>query len=101
MLEKAAAIQRFEYSPLRNELKKNWHCKKQADIEKEQNQGLDKVYGFNNTVVNKRRENSDLVYNNFNYSKFSISDEEFNVFSDDTKHKHLQKLFNKIKNSGR
>ena len=94
MLEKAAAIQRFEYSPLRNELKKNWHCKKQ-------NQGLDKVYGFNNTVVNKRRENSDLVYNNFNFSKFSISDEEFNVFSDDTKHKHLQKLFNKIKNSGR
>ena len=51
--------------------------------------------------MNKRRENSDLVYNNFNFSKFSISDEEFNVFSDDTKHKHLQKLFNKIKNSGR
>ena len=76
--------------------KKNWHCKKQTDIEKEQNQGLDKFYGFNNTVVNKRRENSDLVYNNFNFSKFSISDEEFNVLSDDTKHKHLQKLFNKI-----
>ena len=51
--------------------------------------------------MNKRRENSDLVYNNFNFSKFSISDEELNLFSDDTKHKHLQKLFNKIKNSGR
>ena len=28
LLEKAASIKRFEYSPLGNELKKtNWHCK--------------------------------------------------------------------------
>ena len=41
LLEKAATIRRFEYSPLGIELKK------QTDIAKKQYEGLDKVYKFN------------------------------------------------------
>ena len=37
-----------------------------------------------------------LLYNNFNFNKFSISDEEFNDLSDDTKYKHIRKLFKRI-----
>ena len=40
MLEKAAAINRFKYSPLGSELKKK------TDIAKTQYQGLDKFYKF-------------------------------------------------------
>ena len=34
--------------------------------------------------MNKKREDSDLLYKNFNFNKFSISDEEFNELFDDT-----------------
>lgn len=34
--------------------------------------------------------NKKLVYNNFNFNKFGITDEEFTELSDDTKYKHLQ-----------
>ena len=44
LLEKAAAIKEFEYSPLGGELKN------QNDIAKKQYQGLDKVYTFDETV---------------------------------------------------
>ena len=70
--------------------------KKKTDISEKQYQVLDKVYGINKTVMNKKRENSDLVYNKFNFNKFNITDEEFNEFSADTKYKHLQMFFNKI-----
>ena len=46
--------------------------------------------------MNKKRESSGLVYNNFNFKKFNITDEDFDQLSVDTKYKHLQKFFNKI-----
>ena len=58
--------------------------KKQTDIAKKQYHELIKVHGLNKTVMSKKRENSDLVYNNFDFKKFSITDEECN------------ELFNKI-----
>ena len=69
---------------------------KETDIVEKQYQVLDKVYGFNKTVTNRKRENSDLVYNSFNFNEFNITEEEFNELSVDTKYKHLQKFFDKI-----
>ena len=37
----------------------------------------------------KNLEDSKLVHNNFNFNKFSISDEDFSELSDDRKCKHL------------
>ena len=66
MLEKATTIKRFVYSPLGRVLKKQTDiAKKKTDITKEQYQRIDKVYRFDKTVVNKKREKSNLVYNNF------------------------------------
>ena len=94
LFEKTATIKRPGYSPIGSELKKRTDVsEKQTDITKEQYQELGKVYGFNKTVANKQRENSDLVYNNFNFKKFNISDEAFSELSDDTKYKHHQKFF--------
>ena len=48
--------------------------------------------------MNKKWENSDLVYNNFNITKLSITDEEFNELPADMKYKHLQtKVFQQNK----
>ena len=44
-----------------------------------------KVHVFNKTETSKKRENSDLVYSNFNFKRFSIADEECNELSADTK----------------
>ena len=44
----------------------------------------------------KQPENSDLVYTNFNFNKSSITDEESNKHSADTKYNYLQSFFNKI-----
>ena len=97
MLEKAATIKRFEYSAVHSELKKQTDtAKKQTQITKEQNQRLEKVFAFNITALNKNLENSDLAYNSFNFNKCSISDEDFKELSDNTKYKHLQKIFDKI-----
>ena len=60
---------------------------------RKQFQELDKVHGLNKTVQNKKHENLDLVYNNFNVNKFNITDEEFTDFPDDTKYKHDQNVF--------
>ena len=46
--------------------------------------------------MKEKRENSDMVFNNFNFHKFNITDEEFNELSADTKYKCLQKFFKKI-----
>lgn len=35
------------------------------------------------------------MYNNFNFNKFNITDDEFNEFSHDTKRKDPQKFCNK------
>ena len=43
--------------------------------------------------MNKKPKNSNIVYNDFNFNKFNISDEGFNGLSDDTKYKHLKKHF--------
>ena len=66
MLEKAATIKRFVYSPSGRVLKKETDIgKKKTDTTKKQYQGIDKVYRFDKTVVNKKHEKSNLVYNNF------------------------------------
>ena len=44
LLENAATIKRFGYSPLGKELKE------QTDTERKQYQGLDKIYDFNETI---------------------------------------------------
>ena len=51
------------------------------------------IDGFTETVVDKKHENSDLVYNNFDFNKFNINDEDFNELSDETTYKHLQNFF--------
>ena len=71
LFKKAAAVKGFEYSPLGSELKKKKKFQINTDLAKEQYQGLDNVYGFNKTVVNKKRDYSDLMYNSFS---FNISD---------------------------
>ena len=73
----------LEYLSLGSEFNKNLHCKNKY-------QGLDKIDGFAETVVDKKPENSDLVYNNFNFNKFDINDEDFNELSDETKYMHHQ-----------
>ena len=50
LLAKAATIKRFENSPLGTEIKK-----KKMTLEK-QYQRLDKVHGFNKTIMNKKRK---------------------------------------------
>ena len=93
-LKKAPTIRTFGYSPVGIELKK------QTDIAKKQNHELIKVHGLNKTEMSKKRENSDLVYNNFDFKKFSITDEECNELSADTKYKHLKSFSIKQMNSG-
>ena len=44
------------------------------NIVEKQYQRLDKVYGFDNTVMDKNHENSDLVYSSFNFDKFNIAE---------------------------
>ena len=70
--------------------------KKQTTITEKQYQELEKVHGINKTQLDKKCQNSDLVYNNFNYNKFNITNEELNELSGDTKYKHLQNVFKKI-----
>ena len=59
LLEKAAIIKGFEYSPLSSELKK------QTDIAEKQNQGLDKIYEFikkeNDDDENKNEDDKTLT----------------------------------------
>ena len=90
LLEKPATINRFKNSPLGSELKKQTKNNAEKQYKK-----LDKVNGFNKRVLNKKHENSDWVCNNFHSNKFSITDDEFNELSDDTKYKDLQKFFKK------
>ena len=70
--------------------------KKQTSIAEKQYQELDNIHGLNKTILNRNWQNSDLVYNNFKFNKFNITDGEFNDLSDDTKYKHLQKFFKRI-----
>ena len=58
----------------------------------EKTSGQDKAHGLNKTQLNKKCENSDLLYKNFDFNKFSITNEEINDLSCDIKHEHLQKL---------
>ena len=70
--------------------------KKQTSIAEKQYQELDNIHGLSKTILNRNRENSDLVYNNFKFNKFNITDEEFNDLSDDKKYNYLQKFFKRI-----
>ena len=90
LLEKAATMKRFEYQPLGSELKE------ETSISEKQCQELDKVDGINTTVLNEKHVNLDLVYNNFHFNKFSVTDEDVTDLSDDKKYKHLQKFLKKI-----
>ena len=43
-----------------------------------------------------KKESSNLVYKNFNFNKFNISDEEIDEFSDDARYNYLEKFFMKF-----
>ena len=55
-----------------------------------QKNNIRKVHGFNKKVMKKERDNSEMVYNNFNFSKFNITDKEFDELSADTKYIFFQ-----------
>ena len=78
---KTAAIKTLKYLSLASKLKKK------TDIAKN---NIRKGHGFNKTVMNKKRDNSEMVYNNFNFSKFNITDKEFDELSADTKYIFFQ-----------
>ena len=69
---------------------------KANSIAEKQYQELDEVCGLSKTELNKKSDNSDLVYHNFDFNKFNIGDEEFNELLDGTKYKHFEKFFTKI-----
>ena len=62
LLEKAATIKRFEYSPVGKELKV------QTDITKKKYQRFDKVYESDET-----NNNSDLIYNSKDITKIIVT----------------------------
>ena len=70
--------------------------KKQTNITGKQHQQLDKAHGLIKMQLNQKRENADLLYKNFDFNKFSITNEESNDLFCDTKYKHFQKLLKKI-----
>ena len=86
LLEKAVTIKIFYYSSLGSDLKK------QANIAGKQHHQLDTAHGLNITQFNKKRENADMLYKNFDFNKFNITNEEFNDLFCDTKYKHFPKL---------
>ena len=78
---KTATIKILKYLSLARKLKKK------TDIAKN---NIRKVHGFNKKVMKKERDNSEMVYNNFNFSKFNITDKEFDELSADTKYIFFQ-----------
>ena len=81
----------LEYLPLGSEFKK------QTSIAEKQYQNLDdNVRGHDITVLIKKKESCNLLYNNFKFEKFNISDEEFDELSKDTIYKHLDTFFIRI-----
>ena len=63
LIKKAATIKRFEYSPLRSELKK------QIDVARKQYQRLDKVYKFDKnekdeTINKEEKDVKNLILKN-------------------------------------
>ena len=87
LIEKAPTVKIFEYSPLGSKLKN------QNSIAENQYQELGKICGHDKRVVTKKGGSSNLSYNNFNFIKFNISDEEFDEISEDTIYKRLNKFF--------
>ena len=75
LIKKPTTIKISKYSPLGSELKK------QTDISKKQRQEFDKAHGFDKALMNEKCDNSDLVYNNFNFNKFNITDEMKSLIS--------------------
>ena len=71
--------------------------KKQTNITGKQHQQLDTGHGLIKTQLNQKRENADLLYKNFDFNKFNITNEDLNDLFRDTKYKHFQKLLKKIK----
>ena len=94
LLEKAAAIKRFEYSPFAKELKK------QTRVAKKQYQKLDQTFESNKTLEektkNKRsRANSNLAYNNdFTFYIYRDSKEFGTKRFIDSKQNYLKSLKN-------
>ena len=71
--------------------------KKQTNITGKQHQQLDTAHGLIKTQRNQKRENADLLYKNFDFNKFNITNEDLSDLFRDTKYKHFQKLLKKIK----
>ena len=96
LLEKAAALKRFEYSPLGKELKA------QTDIAKKQYQKLDDNFEFDKIIKKEKMalENynkSNLIYNSkHSIYKYYRDSKKFNNLSLKSKYPFLVKLFNDL-----
>ena len=107
LLEKAATIKRFEYSPLGNELKK------QTDIAKKQYQGQDKTFSFSKynknvneslikkeavatTIPKKKYNKSNLIYNRLSFYSYN-NDKRFDSLSFESKYSHLLDFYDGLK----
>ena len=90
-IRKSCTIKIFNYSSLVSDLKK------QTNITGKQHQQLDTAHGLIKTQLNQKRENADLLYKNFDFNKFNITNEESNDLFRDTIYKHFQKLLKKNK----
>ena len=97
LLEKAATIKRFEYSPLDRKLKK------QADIGKKQDQELYKVYEFDGTINKdvqkptlKKYSKAELIYDTV-HSFYKYCDiKKFNNLSLESKYSFLPSFSNDL-----
>ena len=96
LLEKAATMKRFEYSPLGKELKA------QTNIAKKQYQTLDDTYEFDKIIKKekptfKKYNRSNLIYNS-KYSFYENYNINFNSLSLISKYKILFSFYNELDN---
>ena len=96
MLEKAATMKRFEYSPLSRELKS------QTDIAKKQYQKLDNTFEFDKIIKKegptfKKYNKSNLIYNSkYDFYKYCRDSKIFDDLSFKSKYSFLFELFNDL-----
>ena len=98
VLEKAATLKRFEYSPLGKELKAL------TDITEKQYQKLRDTYEFDKIIKKEKPtlENyskSDLIYNNnYSFYKYYCDSEKLDNLSLESKYAFLAEFFNHLDN---
>ena len=93
LLEKAATMKTFEYSPLGKELKT------QTDISKKQYQKLDNFFEFDKIIKKeepmfKNYSKSNLIYNGkYSFYKYYLDSKKFDNLSVKSKYSFLHKFF--------